>query len=104
MTEDPTRSRGRACCGAAYAVDVGSPSVSEHAASHVVCLVVGIGGCLGSPAVAHRVVFKRMSELVACCVGGAPTHRIKLPVGREIDANQAHPDTRQAWTRRPAGC
>ena len=34
-----------------------------------------------------------MSEIAARSVGTASAHGIKLPVGREIDANRADPDT-----------
>ena len=52
---------------------------------------VGVSGRLGSPAVGAWIVFKRVSELVACCIGDAAAHGIKLPVGLEINANQRGP-------------
>ena len=102
VTEHAVGSRRLRGCRAAYAVDVGSPRVSEHAASHVVDLVVGVGSCLGGPSVSRRIIFKWMHEVAARRVGSASAHRIKLSVGREIDANRADPDTREGRTRRPA--
>ena len=45
-----------------------------------------------------------MSEIAARCVGTAPAHGVKLPVGREINSNQAHPDAGQVGASRPARC
>ena len=95
--------RGRSSCGAAYAVDVWRPGVGEHAARHVAHLVVWISGRLGGPGVGGWIVFKRVSELAACCVGGAAAHAVKLPVGREINANSPHCLAGQIGTWGPGG-
>ena len=54
---------------------------------------VGVSGRLGSPAVSVRIVFERMGKLVACRIGAAAAHSIKLPIGLKINANQADPGT-----------
>src|SRR4029077_18636346 len=54
------------------------------------------------PSIGVRIVFKRMSELVASCVGGATAHGVKLPVGREINASQSDTRSWQGRCRRPA--
>ena len=98
IAEDATGGdRGGGDDRAARTIDVRRPGVAKHAASYVVHQVVGIGGCIGRPSIGVRVVFKRMSELVASCVGGATAHGVKLPVGREINASQS--DTR-SWEGR----
>src|SRR5439155_25194671 len=67
IAEDATgRDRGGDDERAARTIDVRRPGVGEHAASHVVHHVVGIGGCLDSPGIGGRIMFKRMSELAAC--------------------------------------
>src|SRR4029077_6783016 len=63
VTEHAVGSRRRSGCRAAYAVDVGSPGVGEHRASHVVHLVISVSGSLGCPSVSHRVEFKWVSEI-----------------------------------------
>jgi hypothetical protein len=102
VTEHPTRSDSRSRCRAAHAIDVRCPGVSEHATSHVVDLVVSVSSCLGRPSVSRRIIFKRMSEIAAGSVGTASAHPIKLPVGREVDTNHTHSDTREVWTSSPA--
>src|SRR5882724_662897 len=62
---------------------------------------VGVGGRLGSPTVGAWIIFKRVSELAACCVGGAAAHAVKLPVGRKINASQPDSDARESRTSRP---
>src|SRR4029453_15335532 len=74
----------------------------EHAASHVVDLVVRVSSCLGYPGVSRRIIFKWVHEVAARGVSGAPAHGIESPVGWEIDANQAHANAWEIRTRRPA--
>ena len=50
---------------------------------------VRIRGGLGSPPVSSRIIFKRVSELAAGCVGTAAAHGVKLAVGWEKDARHA---------------
>jgi len=58
---------------------------------------VGVSGRLGSPTIGDRIIFEWVSEIAAGRVGTAPAHGVKLPVGREINANQS--DTR-SWQGR----
>jgi len=91
IAEDATgRGRGGDDDRAARTIDVRRPGVGEHAASHIVHQVVGLGSRLGRPSIRVRIVFKRMSKFIASCVRRATAHGVKLPVGREIDANRAH--------------
>jgi len=102
VSEDATCSRGCARCRASYTVDVRSTGVSEHAASHVIDLVVSISSRLGSPTVAGWIIFKWMHEIVACCVRTASAHAVKLPIGLEVNANKAHTNTGKVLTCRPS--
>ena len=88
-------------CATSYTINVWRSSISENTASHVVHVVVRIGGRLGSPTVGARVVFKRVSELAACCVGHASAHGVKLAVSREKDTRHAGSGTGHAWSSRP---
>src|SRR4029077_4319854 len=98
IAEDATgRDRGGGDVRAAHTIDVRRPGVGEHAAGYVVHQVVGIGGSLGGPSIGVRIVFKRISELAASCVGGATTHRIKLPICLEIHSSRAHRSTWKIW-------
>jgi hypothetical protein len=52
-------------CATPYTINVWRSSIRENTASHVVYVVVRIGGRLRGPAVGNRIIFKRMSELAA---------------------------------------
>ncbi len=88
---------------AAHAVDVIRSTFVKHAAGHVVYLNIRVSRRPGSPAVSDRIVFKRMGKLVACHIGAAAAHSIKLPVGREEDADDADPNTWEVGTGGPIG-
>ena len=102
IAEDATgRDRGGDDERAARTIDVRRPGVGEHAASHVVHQVVGIGGCLGSPSIGGRIIFKRVSEFAASRVGAASAHGVKLSVGREINANLTDANARHGRSCSP---
>src|SRR6266581_32605 len=63
---------------------------------------VGVSGRLGSPTVGAWIIFKRVSEFAAGCVGSASAHGVKLPVGLEIDANEADPSEGEVSSCRPS--
>src|SRR6266516_6921317 len=63
---------------------------------------VGVSGRLDGPHVSSRIIFKRVSEFAAGCVGSASAHGVKLPVGLEIDANEADPSEGEVSSCRPS--
>src|SRR5207245_11637694 len=86
--------------GAAYAVDVRCPRLSEYTASHVVDVTIRVIGCLGRPHVGHRIILEGVGELATASIEGTPAHGVEFPVGWKINANLTDPGGRQ----RRCGC
>src|SRR5881397_3733256 len=90
--EDASCSRRLAGCGTAYAIDLWRATNSEHAASHVINLVVREGGCLCTPGIGRSVILEWVREIAAGCIGGAPAHGVEVPIAREKHADVADTD------------
>src|SRR6266516_884196 len=63
---------------------------------------VGVSGRLDGPHVSSRIIFKRVSEFAAGCVGSASAHGVKLSIGLKIDANEADPSEGEVSSCRPS--
>src|SRR5213593_3074573 len=74
--EDASCSRRLAGCRTAYAIDGWRATNSEHAASHVVHLVVRVGRCLRTPDIGPCVILEWVREIAPGCIGRTPAHRV----------------------------
>ena len=98
VAENAIGSSGLPACRTAHAVDVVCPRVVKHATSHVAHLAIWVTCRFSGPRITDRIIFKRMNQIVTYSVHAAPAHDVKLPVGREINADQTDSGT---WKIRP---